>query len=72
MRRLARARPPEAVVECGPSGAAALGGLLAAVDSPECAAVKRAVGLDASASVLVIVTEGVTDPGVFAAALARP
>jgi diaminopropionate ammonia-lyase len=70
MRRLGRASPPDAVIECGPSGAAALGGLIAVLTSPECATVRQAVGIGSSSSVLVIVTEGVTDPAVFASALA--
>ena len=72
MRRLARSDVSEPVVECGPSGAAALGGLLAVLTRPECAPVARAVGLDPSSSVLVLVTEGVTDPAAFTSALARP
>ncbi|WP_375425007.1 diaminopropionate ammonia-lyase [uncultured Friedmanniella sp.] len=55
-------------VVAGESGAAGLGALLAAADQPALAA---AVGLDANASVLVVNTEGATDPENYAAVLAR-
>jgi diaminopropionate ammonia-lyase len=71
MRRLARPEADDPAVECGPSGAAALAGLLAVVDRAECAPVKRMLGLTASSSVLVVASEGVTDPAVYASVLAR-
>lgn len=71
MRLLARPAAPAAVVECGASGAAALGGLLATITDPSLAAVADRLGLDGRSRVVVLVTEGVTDPAVFAAALAR-
>ena len=56
IRLLARPNGNDPVVECGPSGAAALGGLLAARCDYR--------------RVLVLVTEGVTDPAIFQMALA--
>ena len=72
MRLLARPVPPDPVVECGPSGAAALGGLLATVADPALASVRERLSLGPETRVLVIVTEGVTDPALFQATLARP
>jgi diaminopropionate ammonia-lyase len=56
MRRLARPLGTDPAIECGPSGAAALGGVLAMPVEHR--------------RILVLVTEGVTDPAVFARALA--
>jgi diaminopropionate ammonia-lyase len=70
MRLLARPAPPDAKVECGPSGAAALGGLLAILTEPALADVREALALT-HARVAVIASEGVTDPGLFAEVLAR-
>ena len=72
MRLLARPVPPDAVVECGPSGAAALGGLLALLVDPTLKSVATQLGLDAESRVAVLATEGVTDPVVFREVLARP
>jgi diaminopropionate ammonia-lyase len=72
MRLLARPAPPDAAVACGPSGAAALGGLLAAVADPALADVRDRVRLGAEARVVALVTEGVTEPELFARVLARP
>ena len=49
-------------IDAGASGAAALGGLLAMTRDAAMAGARAALGLDASANVLVIVSEGVTDP----------
>jgi diaminopropionate ammonia-lyase len=72
MRMLARPAPPDPVIECGPSGAAALGGLLATRSDRALAPVNEALNIGLTSSVLVIATEGVTDPALFAAVLARP
>jgi diaminopropionate ammonia-lyase len=72
MRLLARPAPPDVAVRSGASGAAALGGLLAMTADPALAPARRHVGLGVDSRVLVVVTEGVTDPAVFDAALARP
>lgn len=56
MRALHRAN-----IHAGASGAAALGGLLALSRDPSMRDARHALGLDAEANVLVIVSEGVTD-----------
>lgn len=55
-------------VESGESGAAGLAGLLEVADH---AAAREALGLDASASVLVLNTEGATDPEAYERILAE-
>lgn len=49
-------------IRAGASGAAALGGLLATLRDPSMSGVRDALGLTGRARVLVIVSEGVTDP----------
>jgi diaminopropionate ammonia-lyase len=71
MRLLARPAPPDPQVECGPSGAAALGGLLATITDPGLDAVKRYLLLSSDSTVLVLVTEGVTDPALYQKVMAR-
>ena len=65
MRRLARPAGSDPVIAAGASGAAALGGLLATVEDPAAANVKAALALDARSTVVVIVSEGVTDPSLW-------
>jgi diaminopropionate ammonia-lyase len=65
MRRLARPAGPDPCIAAGASGAAALGGLLATLEDPAAQAVKEALALDASSSVVVIVSEGATDPALW-------
>lgn len=71
MRLLARPVAPDPVIECGPSGAAALGGLLATVADGSLAAIKERIGLTAESRIVVVATEGVTDPVLFQEVLAR-
>ena len=71
MRLLARPAPPDPVVAAGPSGAAALGGLLATITDPRLASIKAAVGLGSGARVAVLVTEGTTEPAVFDEVMTR-
>lgn len=71
MRRLARPEAGDPVIRCGASGAAALGGLLAALTHADLAAVRERLGLGPGSHVLALVTEGVTDPDGFAAVMAR-
>lgn len=70
MRRLARPAPGDPAVSCAASGAAALGGLLAALRAPELHDVRAALGLGSRTRALVLVTEGVTDPQMVARVLA--
>ena len=53
----------------GDSGAATLAALAALVGDPACAALREAVGLDESSRVLLVATEGPTDPDSYAAAV---
>jgi diaminopropionate ammonia-lyase len=71
MRRLALPAGTDPIIACGPSGAAALGGLLAVMSDPALAGVKRALGLGSDTRVLVFATEGVTEPSLFQKVLAR-
>jgi len=65
MRVLAHPAPGEPAVTAGASGSAALGGLLAVCRDPDMTAVRAALGLDPTARVLVLVSEGVTDPDLW-------
>lgn len=53
-------------IKAGASGSAALGGLLALCHDRSMEDTRRQLALDDRASVLVIVSEGVTDPGLWA------
>jgi diaminopropionate ammonia-lyase len=72
MRLLGRPVTPDPVIECGPSGAAALGGLLAVLTDSAVAGVRSRISLTPASTVVVLATEGVTDPAVFATVMARP
>ena len=65
MKHLARPLANDPAVRAGSSGSAALGGLLAVLADPALAAVRDVLRLDARSRVLVIVSEGVTDPDLF-------
>jgi diaminopropionate ammonia-lyase len=63
------ARPPEATlmrIEAGLSGAAALAGLMALLTGADAARIRDALGLTATATAVVIASEGVTDPPLWA------
>ena len=62
MRRLARPEAGDPVIEAGESGAAGLAGLLALLESPELSEAARFLALGPRTHVLVINTEGATDP----------
>ena len=62
MKRLARPVDGDPPIVSGESGGAGLGGVLTVLRQPELAA---KIGLDARARVLVINTEGATDPGLY-------
>lgn len=59
MNRLARPLGHDPVVVAGESGGAGLAGLFTAARDPE---MRAAIGLDATSRVLLVVTEGATDP----------
>jgi diaminopropionate ammonia-lyase family len=71
IRLLACPTGRDARVEAGASGAAALGGLLATLGDDGLAELKARIGLGPASRALVLVTEGVTDGGVFELALSR-
>jgi threonine dehydratase len=63
------ARPPEETltrVEAGLSGAAALAGLMALLTGAEASRLRGALGLTSTATAVVIASEGVTDPPLWA------
>ena len=62
MRMLAAPLPGDAPVVSGESGAVTLGLLSLLMQSPALAAERKALGLDAASRVLVLSTEGDTDP----------
>jgi diaminopropionate ammonia-lyase len=72
MRLLATGRGGDPRIRAGASGAAALGGLVAVMRDPALSNVKRHLGIGLGSRVLVLVTEGVTDPELFAAAVGNP
>lgn len=67
MRLLAAPAPGSPVVAAGASGAAALGGLLAVCREAGMQEARDQLGLGPSARVLVIISEGVTDPELWRA-----
>ena len=72
MRHFAAGAGGDPVVQAGASGAAALGGLLAAVRDPGVSDLKERLGLGLGSRVLVLITEGPTDPALFAAVVGSP
>jgi threonine dehydratase len=66
MRRLARPEGVDPPIVAGESGAAGVGGLLALLEEPGLAPAKDFLGIGAGASVLVLNTEGATDPEGYA------
>lgn len=71
MRALARPEDGSPAVRAGASGAAALAGLMATLSAPALAPVRRRLGLGPTTRALALVTEGPTDPALFAQVLAR-
>jgi hypothetical protein len=65
MKRLARPHDGDAAVAAGASGAAARGGRLALCRDDAFADARRALRLSPESQVLAIVSEGVTDPGLW-------
>jgi diaminopropionate ammonia-lyase len=71
MRAFARPVAAEPEIACGPSGAAALGGVLAVLRDPALAEVREHLRLGAGTTVVVLVTEGVTEPLLYQDVVAR-
>lgn len=69
MNRLARPRGGDPAIVAGESGGAGLAGFIQAMVSPQS---RTALGLDASSRVLVINTEGATDPQRYAELVGLP
>ena len=67
MWTLAHPTGGDPAVAAGASGSAALGGLLAVCREPGLPAVRQQLGLGPAARVLIVVSEGVTDPALWAA-----
>jgi diaminopropionate ammonia-lyase len=65
MRALARPDEHDPPVEAGPSGACGLGVLTAVMREPDLASVREHVGLTQRSHVLVINSEGATDPELY-------
>ncbi|MDP9209332.1 MAG: hypothetical protein M3O65_12735, partial [Actinomycetota bacterium] len=61
MRTLARAR-----IVAGETGAAGLGGLVEVLSNPAAEAARAALGLGPATRVLLLCTEGATDPAAYA------
>ena len=66
MRTFARPLDGDPAIEAGASGSAALGGLLALCREPSLAPARSQLGLSRDSRVLVLVSEGVTDPALWA------
>lgn len=71
IRTLARPRGDDPRILAGASGAAGLGGLLATLHDPTLGDLRDRLALGATSRVLVLVTEGVTDPAIFDQACSR-
>jgi diaminopropionate ammonia-lyase len=71
MHRLAHPVKGDPRVAAGASGSAALGGLLALCRDASMASFKQQLGLGPASHVLAIVSEGVTDPDLWASVTAR-
>jgi diaminopropionate ammonia-lyase len=71
MCRLARPQGTDPPTVAGESGAAGLAGLLALLQAPEFKAAREFLHLGGSTHVLVINTEGATDPAGYARVMER-
>jgi diaminopropionate ammonia-lyase len=58
-------------IESGESGAAGLGGLLEVLTRPHEGDIRNDLGIDGDATILVISTEGATDPGRYRSIVGR-
>lgn len=69
MRTLARPTGDDPEIRCGPSGAAGVGAMLALADEGALQPAREALGIGPATTVLVLVTEGVTEPDLLASVL---
>ena len=72
MRTLADPAAGDPMLAAGASGSAALGGLLAVCGDPAMQPVRERLGLGPTSRVLVIVSEGVTDPALWSEVTGKP
>ncbi len=72
MRRLARPVAGDHAIVAGESGAAGLAGLLALLEAPELEAAKAFLHLHSATRVMIINTEGATDPAGYARVVGAP
>ena len=72
MRTFANPVDGDPAITAGSSGSAALGGLLALVGEPSLAPARAHLGLTRESRVLVLVSEGVTDPALWASHARTP
>ncbi len=72
MRRLARPIARDPAIVAGESGGAGLAGLLALLEAPELEAAKAFLHLDSATRVMIINTEGATDPVGYARIVGAP
>jgi diaminopropionate ammonia-lyase len=72
MRTLAHSRPGDPSIAAGASGSAALGGVLALCKAESVQHLRHDLGIGAQSRVLAIVSEGVTDPDLWASVTAAP
>ncbi len=71
-RALGRPRGSDPAIAAGSSGSAALGGLLALMRDPSLEEARTRLGLSPASRVLVVVSEGVTDPELWRTTMASP
>jgi threonine dehydratase len=71
IRRLGEPKGHDPRIDAGASGAAALAGLLAVLNDPTLTSARQHLRLNSQSRALVIVSEGVTDPEVWATAMGR-
>jgi diaminopropionate ammonia-lyase len=72
MRAFAKPQTGDPAIHAGASGSAALGGLLALCREPSLRDARKSLGVAESSRVLVIVSEGVTDPELWRTKIATP
>jgi diaminopropionate ammonia-lyase len=72
MRQFGHPLDGDPAVEAGASGSAALGGLLALCQDPSLSAARLQLGLNRDSRVVVLVSEGVTDPDLWRSQVVEP